>query len=105
MPRRVVTYSQFLQPLNVASSIFAFALGASMAFWLGMVIWNIVLKPIMVRSRNPWESLGVEWQLPTPIPVYNYEAIPTQWQLPYEYDAGTPAAVPEHALPAFAGGT
>jgi cytochrome c oxidase subunit 1 len=91
MPRRVISYAQFLQPLNISASVFAFGLGASMALFLGILIWEAVLKG-RPSTANPWESLGVEWQVPTPVPVFNFDKIPVAWSLPYEYDTGKPAA-------------
>ena len=104
MTRRVVSYQPDLQPLNIAASISAFVLGASMLFWLGIVVWDLILKPRHVTQVNRWESLGIEWQLPTPVPTYNFETAPSTWSLPYEYDSGRPAAVPARTQPAFAGG-
>ena len=43
-------------------------------------------------TANPWELLGIEWQVPTPVPVFNFETVPTNWSLPYDYDTGNPAA-------------
>jgi cytochrome c oxidase subunit 1 len=102
MPRRVVAYAAYLQPLNVSASLFAFGLGASMALFLGILIWKAVVRrePAMA---NPWDSLGVEWQLPTPIPVFNYDTIPATWSLPYDYDTGRPAAIVGPVSPALSG--
>ena len=72
MPRRVISYAAYLQPLNVIASVFAFGLGASMALFLGILIWKAVIKRTQAIA-NPWESLGVEWQVPTPVPVFNFD--------------------------------
>ena len=66
-------------------------LGASMLLFLGILIWKVVVRPVRAAA-NPWESLGVEWQLPTPVPVFNFDRVPSAWSLPYEYDTGRPAA-------------
>ena len=105
MTRRVISYQPELQGLNIAASISAFVLGASMLFWLGMIIWSLILRPALATQKNPWESLGIEWQLPTPVPTYNFDTVPVAWSLPYEYDTGQPAAVPGRTQPALAGGT
>ncbi len=34
---------------------------------------------------NPWDSLGLEWQTPTPVPYYNFERIPVVLSDPYHY--------------------
>ena len=53
----------------------AFVLGASMLVFLGNLVWSlaIVRKP---AAANPWDSKSLEWQTPTPVPVYNFERIP-----------------------------
>jgi cytochrome c oxidase subunit 1 len=105
MTRRVISYQPELQGLNIAASISAFVLGASMLFWLGMIVWSLILRPALATQKNPWESLGIEWQLPTPLPTYNFDTVPVTWALPYEYDTGQPAAIPGRTQPALAGGT
>ncbi len=102
MPRRAISYAAYLQPLNISASLFAFGLGASMAWFLGILIWKVIIKPTPATD-NTWQSLGVEWQLPTPVPVFNYDDVPTAWALPYDYDTGTPAAVVGSASPAMSG--
>ncbi len=102
MTRRVISYAPYLQPLNVSASIFAFGLGASMALFLGILIWQAAIKKVPATT-NPWESLGVEWQLPTPVPIFNFDKVPTAWSLPYNYDTGKPAAEFGPVVPAFGG--
>jgi hypothetical protein len=45
----------------------------------------------------------VEWQVPTPVPVFNFDAVPTSWSLPYDYDTGRPAAQMPAIAPALGG--
>ncbi|MGD0454081.1 MAG: cbb3-type cytochrome c oxidase subunit I [Solirubrobacteraceae bacterium] len=90
MPRRVSTYEPSLQGLNDWVSISAFVLGFSMLIF----IFNVVYSLIFVREpaeANPWRSKSIEWQLPTPVPVHNFEQIPVFDSDPYDY--GTPVAV------------
>ncbi|MGA8665439.1 MAG: hypothetical protein WB804_01065, partial [Candidatus Dormiibacterota bacterium] len=77
-------------------------LGLSMALFLGILIWEVVIKQ-RVAAFNPWESLGVEWQVPTPVPTFNFDRIPVSWSLPDNYDTGTPAADFGPAVPALSG--
>ncbi len=90
MPRRVSTYEPSLQNLNDWVSISAFVLGFSMLIFL----FNVVYSLIFVRKpaeANPWRSKSLEWQLPTPVPVYNFAQIPVIDSDPYDY--GTPPAI------------
>jgi cytochrome c oxidase subunit 1 len=87
MPRRVSSYAPNLQGLNVWVSISAFVLGFSMLIFL----YNTVYSLLIVRLRaeaNPWRSKSLEWQVPTPVPVNNFEQIPVIDSDPYDY--GTP---------------
>ncbi len=94
MPRRVSFYAPKFHTLNVWVSISAFVLGFSMLIFL----FNVVYSLIFVRGSaepNPWRSKSLEWQVPTPVPVNNFEQIPVFDSDPYDY--GTP-------LPLAAGG-
>jgi cytochrome c oxidase subunit I len=91
MPRRVVTYAHHLQPLNDFVSVSAFLLGASMLVFLVNLVYSLVLVPVPAAA-NPWRSRALEWQLPTPVPVMNFERIPVITGGPYDY--GDPAAAP-----------
>jgi cytochrome c oxidase subunit 1 len=98
-PRRAVTYASTLQFLNDWASVSAFCLGLSMLVFL----WNFVQSLVFTRvpaGPNPWASRSLEWQLPSPVPVHNFDRIPTISGDPYDY--GTPAP-PIAVVPA--GGT
>jgi cytochrome c oxidase subunit 1 len=89
-PRRVSEYAPNLHALNVWVSISAFVLGFSMLIF----IFNTVYSMIFVRARaeqNPWRSKSIEWQIPHPVPVNNFEQIPVFDSDPYGY--GTPLPI------------
>jgi cytochrome c oxidase subunit I len=91
MPRRVNFYEPKFHTLNVWVSVSAFVLGFSMLIFL----YNVVYSLIFVRAKavvNPWRSKSIEWQVPTPVPVNNFEQIPVFDSDPYDY--GTPAGAP-----------
>jgi cytochrome c oxidase subunit 1 len=102
MPRRVISYAAYLQPLNVSATLFAYGLGASMTLFLGILIWKAVFQR-QRATANPWESLGIEWQVATPVPIFNFDTVPTTWSLPYDYDTGKPAAQIVTVAPALGG--
>jgi cytochrome c oxidase subunit 1 len=97
MPRRVVTYNPSWQGLNDWVSASAFVLGISMLIFLFNVVWSLVFKR-EVAEVNPWHSKSAEWQLPTPVPLHNFDRIPVFDEDPYPYGSvaapGEPAAVP-----------
>jgi cytochrome c oxidase subunit 1 len=102
MPRRVVTYPSHLQPLNIWVSVSAFVLGASMLVFLFNVVYSLVFvrKP---APANPWYSKSLEWQLPTPVPVNNFDRQPVIDTDPYDYGV-PPAPPPSTEAPAPAPG-
>ncbi len=84
MPRRVVTYPSNFQGLNIWVSVSAFVLGISMLVFLYNVIWSMLIKR-EPADDNPWHSKSAEFQLPTPVPVYDFEQIPVFDEDPYPY--------------------
>ncbi len=102
MPRRVAFYASDLQPINIWVSVSAFVLGASMLVFIANVLYSMVIvrKP---AEENPWRSKSLEWQLPTPVPVHDFDTIPVIDSDPYDY--GTPPPPPKPAeAPATAPG-
>jgi cytochrome c oxidase subunit 1 len=100
MPRRVVTYPTNLQGLNVWVSISAFVIGLSMLVFLVNLVWSqlFVREP---EVGNPWASKSAEWQLPTPVPVHDFDRMPVFDSDPYPY--GVPPVTSPQVAPA--GGT
>jgi len=100
-PRRVSVYAPHLQFLNDWVSISAFCLGASMLVFLGNFVWSLAVARVPAAS-NPWMARSLEWQLPTPIPVGNFDRPVRILAGPYEY--GDPLAPPvmELGAPAVA---
>jgi cytochrome c oxidase subunit 1 len=89
-PRRVSEYAPHLQGLNTWVSISAFVLGFSMLIFIVNTVWSMIFtrEP---AGPNPWRSKSIEWQLPSPVPVNNFDQIPVFDTDPYDY--GTPVAV------------
>ena len=84
MPRRVVTYPMNLQPLNIWVSVSAFFIGISMLVFLANVVYSLVIKR-EPEEDNPWHSKSPEWQLPTPLPAYDFVEWPDIGPEPYPY--------------------
>jgi cytochrome c oxidase subunit 1 len=98
-PRRVVTYDPSLQWLNDWVSVSAFVLGLSMLVFLYNLVYSLLFARVRAE-RNPWGSLSIEWQLPSPVPVQDFDRIPVFENDPYGYgDGGAPVARPV-AVPA-----
>jgi cytochrome c oxidase subunit I len=97
-PRRVVTYPSNLQGLNDWVSVSAFVLGISMLVFLYNVVVSLVVKR-EPEVANPWHSKSAEWQLPTPVPVHDFDRIPVFDPDPYPYGV-EPVGVPTVGAPA-----
>jgi cytochrome c oxidase subunit 1 len=93
-PRRVVTYPAFLQTLNTWVSISAYVIGLSMLVFLANVVWSLLLRRKGAEA-NPWHSKSIEFQLPTPVPVHDFDRLPVFDPDPYPY--GEPVAAPAFA--------
>ncbi len=91
MPRRVSTYAPHLQTLNIFVSASAYVIGLSMLIFIANLIWSLVFVR-QPAAENPWASRGLEWQVPTPVPIENFERIPVITSGPHEY--GVPNAPP-----------
>ena len=90
-PRRVFEYAHDLTTLNDFASVSAFILGSSFIVFAANFVWSIWINPTPAPA-NPWESLGLEWQVPSPPPPYNFARIPVILSDPYHYSE--PGAVP-----------
>ena len=95
-PRRVVTYPANLQPLNDWVSACAYVIGLSMAVFIVNLIWSQFIRRERAED-NPWNSRSAEFQLPTPVPVHDFDRFPVFDSDPYPYGVEpvrTPAAAP-----------
>jgi cytochrome c oxidase subunit 1 len=70
----------------------AYVLGLSLLLFLVNVVWSLVFKRVP-GERNPWQSKSIEWQLPTPVPVHDFDEMPVYGADPYPYGDG-PLPVP-----------
>jgi cytochrome c oxidase subunit I len=92
MPRRVSDYAEQFATWNLIISVASFVVGLStLIFLYNMIVsWRTGPK----AGANPWNSLTIEWQVSSPPPIFNFDAIPSVVGGPYEY--GVPGAV--HAV-------
>jgi cytochrome c oxidase subunit I len=89
MPRRVSDYASKFADWNLFISISSFVLGLSSLIFAYNMITSWRGGPRAVA--NPWRALTLEWQVSSPPPVFNFDAVPTVVGGPYEY--GVPGAV------------
>ncbi len=89
MPRRVADYAEQWATWNLMITIASFMLGLSaLVFAYNMIAsWRGGPR----AESNPWRALTLEWQVTSPPPIFNFDAVPTVVGGPYEY--GVPGAV------------
>jgi cytochrome c oxidase subunit 1 len=90
MPRRVHTYVDEFQVLNVMSSAGASILGIGYLIPLAYLLWS--LKYGQQVSGNPWHAQGLEWQTDSPPTTFNFPETPVVEHEAYAYDAPTVSA-------------
>jgi len=103
MARRDVTYPAHLQWLNDWVSASAFVLGISMLVFLYNLVWSQLFARVPAGA-NPWGSKSLEFQLPSPVPVHDFDRIPVIVGDPYGYGEEGAAVARPAPVPVPAGG-
>ena len=81
---------------NLIASLFAILIAASVFTFIYNVIYTLVRGERAVA--NEWGGKTLEWTVPTPVPLENFEQLPVVTSLPYDY--GSP--LPESKVPSAA---
>ncbi|MGI8802183.1 MAG: cytochrome c oxidase subunit I [Solirubrobacteraceae bacterium] len=89
MPRRVADYSAQFATWNLVISMASFVIGLSTLVFVYNMVTSWRGGPR--AAANPWRALTLEWQVSSPPPIFNFDALPTVVGGPYEY--GVPGAV------------
>ena len=84
MPRRYHEYPPEFQVLNVLSTAGASILAVGYMLPMIYLMWSMRYGPR--ASANPWNATGLEWQVPSPPPTYNFDEVPVVTEEPYAYD-------------------
>ncbi|MGQ0793634.1 MAG: cytochrome c oxidase subunit I [Deltaproteobacteria bacterium] len=83
MPRRYADYPAEFESLHALSTY------GSWILLIGLVIMFVnLIKGLFSAERatdNPYNSVSLEWQVPSPPPVENFEKIPQVTNYPYTY--------------------
>jgi cytochrome c oxidase subunit 1 len=83
MPRRYSSYEVIFEHTNFVSTMGAYTIMAGMLVLLGAVITSWTGgEP---SGPNPWNSKTLEWLVPTPVPLENFEVLPVITSDPYTY--------------------
>jgi cytochrome c oxidase subunit 1 len=87
MPRRYYDYLPEFEQLHQVSTIGSWILGFGF-----LVLAYMFLKSLVggkASPRNPWGSAALEWQTPTPPPLYNFVKDPIVTRANYDYVSAT----------------
>jgi cytochrome c oxidase subunit 1 len=89
MPRRYYDYLPYFEKWHQMSTVGSWILG------LGVLVMLYCLLTSLFRGAkappNPWGSAALEWQTPTPLPIYNFVKDPVVTRGPYDYHLATDA--------------
>jgi cytochrome c oxidase subunit 1 len=83
MPRRVASFDLAFEHTNFISTIGAYIIMTGMLILLGAIVtsWSHG-EP---SGPNPWHANSLEWQVPTPVPLENFDTEPVVTEDPYHY--------------------
>jgi cytochrome c oxidase subunit I len=84
MPRRYHAYPPEFQALNVLSTAGASIMGIGYLIPAVYLLWSLKYGPI--AGKNPWGAKGLEWEIPSPPPTFNFETTPVVTGPAYAYD-------------------
>ncbi|MCU1363757.1 MAG: Cytochrome-c oxidase [Acidimicrobiaceae bacterium] len=87
MPRRDASYSFAFEHTNFISTIGAYMIMSGMLVLLGAVITS--WRSGEPSGPNPWRANTLEWQVPTPPPLENFDVLPVITEDPYHFDETT----------------
>lgn len=84
MPRRYWSYLPEYQTLHIISTVGSWILISGLIIMFANLIYSL-FKGKQV-SANPWGGITLEWQVPSPPPVENFEKVPVITHGPYDYE-------------------
>jgi len=83
MPRRYSSYSMIFEHTNFVTTMGAYMIMAGMLVLLGAVISS--WRKGEPSGPNPWQANSLEWLVPTPPPLENFDVLPTIKEDPYNF--------------------
>lgn len=92
-PRRVSAYSSLFAHGNLISTIGAYTIFIGMLIFLSAIIHSWIAGE--VAPANPWGAKTLEWQVPTPVPLENFEVLPVITSDAYGYGVPEKAHEPQ----------
>ncbi len=85
-PRRVMDYASAFTTANRISTVGAYMVGIGMIVLLWAVIHS--WRHGKIAPMNPWGAKTLEWTVPYPVPLTNFDELPIITSDPYGYGKG-----------------
>jgi len=85
MPRRYFDYLEEFHGPNIISSLGALVMVTGFVIILTNLI-KAVRHGEKTTEMNPWGGTNLEWQIPTPPPLENFDKIPVIEKATYKFD-------------------
>jgi cytochrome c oxidase subunit 1 len=82
MPRRYYDYLPEFQVYHIISTVGSWIMISGILLMLANLLRG--LKQGAVAPANPWDSTTLEWTVPSPPPMENFEEIPVVTKGPYD---------------------
>ena len=83
MPRRYYDYLPAFHTLHLISTVGSWILAAGLILMFGNLIRGLIKGE--KAEDNPWGAATLEWKIPSPPPVENFEKIPVVDRGPYDF--------------------
>jgi len=90
-PRRVSHYDNLFAVGNLVSTMGAYIIGVGMLILLYAVVSS--WRSGVIAPANPWGGKTLEWTVPNPVPLENFEVLPVIIADPYGYGEGDPSSL------------
>ncbi|MFI5396923.1 MAG: cbb3-type cytochrome c oxidase subunit I [Candidatus Binatia bacterium] len=84
MPRRYYDHLPQYHSLHVVATVGSWFLVSGILILLGNFV--VALFKGEKAEMNPWGGISLEWTIPSPPPVENFEEVPTITQSPYHFN-------------------
>ena len=85
-PRRVVSFAAMYKYTNMISTTGAYFVGTGFIILLWAVIHS--WRKGEIAPKNPWGAKTLEWTVPYPVPLENFDELPIITSDPYGYGKG-----------------
>jgi cytochrome c oxidase subunit 1 len=96
MPRRYYDYLPQYQGLHIFASIGAFIMVTGILLMFGNLIRGLLKGE--KASINPWGGTTLEWRVPSPPPLENFDEVPVVTGGPYIHDRETYIMNPQEEI-------